>query len=228
MSIEEVLVGFDDRLAKVKKAKLQPYVDSLEELRDLHLEHLPSFQKKMRQLARRSGGRAVNPEMKGEERARAKAQFKHSEGDVINYFCLTDLLRDTIEYASINDMYTGLEAIHQDKDTKIIEVNDRYQKPLPDGYRDIQLALRYKDVVCELQLNTWHMLQVKKNEGHRAFEIHRELLAAVVQQDAGALRFCITHVPCERGGFFDTLKWKLMPDFSYQTTSNYVKNRLSL
>ncbi len=182
-------MGFDDRLAKGKKAKLQPYVDSLEELRDLHLEHLPSFQKKMRQLARRSGGRAVNPEMKGEERARAKAQFKHSEGDVINYFCLTDLLRDTIEYASITDMYAGLEAIHQDKDTKIIEVNDRYQKPLPDGYRDIQLALRYKDVVCELQLNTWHMLQVKKNEGHRAFEIHRELLAAVVQQDAGALRF---------------------------------------
>ncbi|CAE7655967.1 Pclo [Symbiodinium necroappetens] len=97
-------------------------------------------------------------------RCRDKAQFKYKDkkGE-ISWHRLTDIVRDTIVYKNLHDMwgpwrrgsslaaspaavkvcaspprYKGLREIHDDKEIDIIEFNDRYMNPL-DGYRDAWL-----------------------------------------------------------------------------------------
>ncbi|CAE7649093.1 unnamed protein product [Symbiodinium sp. CCMP2456] len=119
------------------------------------------------------------------QRCRDKAQFKYKDKNgEISWHRLTDIVRDTIVYQNLDDMYKGLRAIHEDREMDIIECNDRYMNPLDGGYRDIQLILRIEGMVCELQLNTKWMQHVKENAGHRAFEVSREVMAAVGEPDA--------------------------------------------
>ncbi|CAE7453374.1 Pclo [Symbiodinium pilosum] len=143
----------------------QPYFDTLEELFTFHKEKKLIFDKKVSDLAANTNGTALIPGLKG--------------------YRLTDIVRATILYDSIPDMYHGLQAIDKDDSLRIIEFNDRYQEHLDSGYRDLQLAVSINDMVCELQLNTHVMAFVKEHSGHRGFEVKRELVAAIAQSDAG-------------------------------------------
>ncbi|CAE7485465.1 unnamed protein product [Symbiodinium sp. CCMP2592] len=167
------------------KMNYQPYKNTLEELYAFCKEKAPIFFAKVREVAERTGGRNVEPPLKGMPRCRDKAQFKYKDknGD-ISWHRLTDIVRDTIVYKNLDDMYKGLRAIHEDEEIDIIECNDRYMNPLDGGYRDLQLSLRIDGMVCELQLNTKWMLHVKENAGHRAFEVSREVMAAVAEPNA--------------------------------------------
>jgi hypothetical protein len=82
------------------------------------------------------------------------------------------------------------------------ELNDRFQDPMPGGYRDIQLVVEYQGHMCELQLNTEAMLRAKKTTGHRDFEVLRELTASIKDQDServrGALHFGLEHLGSEQ------------------------------
>ena len=85
----------------------------------------------------------------------------------ISWHRLTDIVRDTIVYKNLDDMwgpwireslrtssckdmrsgsevgspsrYKGLREIHEDEEIDIIECNDRYMNPLDGGYRDAWL-----------------------------------------------------------------------------------------
>ncbi|CAE7708352.1 unnamed protein product [Symbiodinium sp. CCMP2456] len=167
------------------KMNYQPYQNTLEELYAFCKEKAPIFFAKVRAVAERTGGRNVEPPLKGMQRCQDKAQFKYKDKNgEISWHRLTDIVRDTIVYQNLDDMYKGLRAIHEDEEIDIIECNDRYMNPLDGGYRDLQLSLRIEGMVCELQLNTKWMLHVKENAGHRAFEVSREVMAAVGEPDA--------------------------------------------
>ncbi|CAE7550668.1 secG, partial [Symbiodinium pilosum] len=74
-----------------------------------------------------------------------------------------------------------------DKTVEIIEFNDRFQKPLDGGYRDLQLTVCVgSGLMCELQLNTKFFFFVKETSGHRAFEVKRQLAAALSHNDTDA------------------------------------------
>ncbi|CAE7485487.1 unnamed protein product [Symbiodinium sp. CCMP2592] len=167
------------------KMNYQPYKNTLKELYAFCKDKAPMFFAKVRAVAERTGGENVEPPLKSMERCRDKAQFKYKDknGD-ISWHRLTDIVRDTIVYKNLDDMYKGLRAIHEDEEIDIIECNDRYMNPLDGGYRDLQLSLRIEGMVCELQLNTKWMLHVKENAGHRAFEVSREVMAAVAEPNA--------------------------------------------
>jgi hypothetical protein len=153
------------------------------------------FQRKMKDLAEMTHGESLGPPLKGKERALAKSRFKYTDprqrsqitnpdsgsgDDLIAYFRLTDILRDTLVFENLPDMYTALEHLESDEDIQIIEFNDRYFFPLGD-YRDLQLTIKFESVVAELQLNTRVVLGVKKNMGHDTFAVQRELRAAITE-----------------------------------------------
>ncbi|CAE7721508.1 unnamed protein product [Symbiodinium sp. CCMP2592] len=167
------------------KMNYQPYQNTLEELFAFCKDKAPIFFAKVRDVAERTGGENVEPPLKGMQRCQDKAQFKYKDKNgEVSWHRLTDIVRDTIKYKNLDDMYKGLRAIHEDEEIDIIECNDRYMNPLDGGYRDLQLSLRIDGMVCELQLNTKWMLHVKENAGHRAFEVSREVMAAVAEPDA--------------------------------------------
>ncbi|CAE7515780.1 ACBP4 [Symbiodinium sp. CCMP2592] len=167
------------------KMNYQPYQNTLEELFAFCKDKAPIFFAKVRDVSERTGGENVEPPLKGMQRCQDKAQFKYKDKNgEVSWHRLTDIVRDTIVYKNLDDMYKGLRAIHEDEEIDIIECNDRYMNPLDGGYRDLQLSLRIEGMVCELQLNTKWMLHVKENAGHRAFEVSREVMAAVAEPNA--------------------------------------------
>eukprot|EP00439_Symbiodinium_sp_Y106_P059192 s2248_g8.t1 len=96
----------------------------------------------------------------------------------IEWHRLTDIVRDTLSYDNLDDMFDGLRLIDEDKSVELVEFNDRYQTPLDGGYRDLQLTLRVQGgLVCRLQLTTKLMLFIKESSGLRLFEIKRQLMA---------------------------------------------------
>ena len=82
--------------------------------------------------------------LKSRERSENKARFKYKDhnGD-IGYYRITDILRATLAYSDLDAMYDGAEKIVNKMGNKIKEFNDRYQTPLNDGYRDIQMTFEF-------------------------------------------------------------------------------------
>ena len=112
--------------------------------------------------------------LKGRTRARLKAQFKYSdERGEVAWYRLTDVVRATIIHKTLEGMYHCLRAIVEDCELEIVEYNDRYMKPMAGGYRDLQLAARYRGHVVEIQVNTAAMLAAKQGSGHRTFAVIR-------------------------------------------------------
>ena len=92
---------------------------------------------------------------------------------------LTDIVReaDVLRFL-LSQALMGLESI---------EYTDRYLEPISDGYRDLQLAVRFQNFVCELQLSVGLLVAVKAS-GHRSFVVAREVAAAVEMGDVGSCR----------------------------------------
>merc|ERR1712060_99162 len=133
-------------------------------------------------VASRSQGHAVLAPLKGKQRARGKSEFKYKcmRTGRVAWYRLTDLVRATLTYNTISQMYTGLEeVVKQFGKDNVLEFNDRYQKPMSGGYRDLQLTVKVDGHVCELQLSTADMVRAKETSGHRSFEVLRELEAHV-------------------------------------------------
>ena len=179
------------------EAMHQRYVRSVDELYEHARAAEGPFRELILRVAENTGGHPVIPKLKGRERAVAKALYKYGtgvsegaaddSGDATMWFRLTDIVRATIEYLDILAMYRGLQTIvaRNGQDLRIREFNDRYQKPMPNGYRDIQLQLDVGGFLCELQLTTVAMSRAKETVGHHDYEVRRQLVAAV---DAGSLR----------------------------------------
>ncbi|CAE7397670.1 Ankrd17, partial [Symbiodinium necroappetens] len=186
----EVLSGDSKaRLAYSVKLNYQKYVNNLDELIERCKKYQKVFFDKVKEIATKTGGKNCKPPLKSKERCEAKATFKYRDasGDV-SWHRLTDIVRDTVVYGNLDDMYEGLKLMHQDGDLEIVEFNDRYFHPLDGGYRDLQLTVRISDIVCELQLNVAGMIYIKEGSGHRTFEVARELAAAVADTGTEAVK----------------------------------------
>ena len=114
-----------------------------------------------------------------------KAEFKYKVDGGVAWYRLTDVVRATIVYETISDMYRGALAALTQFRGRVREFNDRYMQPLDGGYRDLQFVIAYgdDDFLCELQMSTKLMTDAKMTSGHRAYDIHRELVAAVADGD---------------------------------------------
>jgi hypothetical protein len=75
-----------------------------------------------------------------------------------DFRCLKDTLRGSIICADLDEVMTAwdrLVQLEQDGVLKVLQVKNRYrQKPLPGGYRDININVLYKGLICEVQLHT--------------------------------------------------------------------------
>ncbi|CAE7714911.1 Ank3 [Symbiodinium sp. CCMP2592] len=175
------VISTGERAARSVKVNFQPFFPTLDKLFEFAHKHKHHFFDLVDRVATATHGTCAKPPLKGKERCESKARFKYvdSAGN-IEWHRLTDIVRDTLSYENLEDMYDGLKLIDEDDNVEIVEFNDRYQTPLDGGYRDLQLTLRVQGkLVCELQLTTKYMLFIKESSGHRVFEIKRQLIADV-------------------------------------------------
>ncbi|CAJ1934938.1 unnamed protein product [Cylindrotheca closterium] len=172
-------VGFSTKLV------YQPFVTTLDELYEKALSAYPKFEQEMLDIAFQTNSKAIVPKMKTKLRARMKALYKYFDQNRqgIAWYRLTDIVRATLQFQTMESMYAGLKVVVEHFGENIKEVNDRYQEPFDNGYRDIQLAVCVDGHICELQLNTELMLHAKHTTGHRNYTVVRELKAAIAEAD---------------------------------------------
>ena len=184
--------GFSTKLVN------QPFCATLEQLYARANAVHDAFDDVVRDLAEKTSGRPLLPPVKGEVRARMKALFKYGDGKNVAWYRLTDLVRATIEYVDLAALYGGLKDVMAHFGADVKELNDRYQRPMAGGYRDIQLCVKFQNHMCELQLSCEPMTRAKMTTGHRDFEVIRELRAAVAKGDlsrvVNALEFGREHL----------------------------------
>ncbi|CAJ1941825.1 unnamed protein product, partial [Cylindrotheca closterium] len=164
----------------------QKYVPTLDDLYSKAEAVLGDFSKMLGDLADKSNNcRAVVGPLKSKVRARMKGAFKYRnpKNNTISWYRLTDLVRGTLEFTNVEDLYDGLNTLIQHFGDNVKELNDRYQDPLPGGYRDIQTVVAFEGHMCEIQLNTAQMMQAKATTGHRNYSVYRELKSAVKAGD---------------------------------------------
>jgi len=136
--------------------------------------------------------------IKKRERALVKAKIKYG-GD---FSPLCDLLRATILFDSLDDLYSSLEFLiscprFMRDSTHFVAFEDRFIAPLAGGYRDCQLMLRVHGHLCEVQASVQAFHQAKTvGGGHMQYRWFRELnehilLAAIEKQGALCQVLCL-------------------------------------
>jgi len=180
----------------------QSYVRSIEELYENAEGSHTKFKIAMNEIAAKTKkARADVPRLKTRQRAIEKAKFKYIDEDGkggVAYYRLTDIVRGTLVFDNIPDMYESLTFVQDCNHFEIIEFNDRFQKRLPNAgaYRDLQLTVELKATgfLCELQMSTKLMIDAKQAYGHRDYEVYRRLESAVKDRDLeqieSTLAFC--------------------------------------
>jgi hypothetical protein len=151
----------------------EQYLDALyadwrsrqDELNDLAVRH-----------ARPGEDGGGNPKWREDEKDRGRAWQKISEygGDVS---LLTDLVGASIQFETLDDLYSALERINNDPSVTIVSYDDRFQNPEPSGYRDVQLNVRLSDGhVAEFRLHLAALDEVARWE-HSLYEVRRDIRA---------------------------------------------------
>lgn len=114
--------------------------------------------------------------LKGEKRADEKVAQKYG-GD---YSRLHDVVRATIAVDSKDEIPRAVDALRKNmekKGWKLAEVDNRMEKPLPSGYRDIATKWESpKGYVTEIQINTKSMIRAKEGPGHKMYEEYRRIM----------------------------------------------------
>ncbi|CAE7234139.1 ANKRD17 [Symbiodinium sp. CCMP2456] len=178
-----------NRHSRSTKLNYQKYVNDLDELLTRCEEQKEAFFQKVREIASQTKGKNCEPPIKSKSRCEAKAQEKYRDASgEVAWYRLTDIVRDTIIYESMEDMYEGLKFMDtacEEGTLDIVEFNDRYLFPMPGGCRDLQLCIRIGGVTCELQLNVPGMIYVKESGRNR---IERDLMAAVAHTGIEAVK----------------------------------------
>ena len=107
----------------------QPYAGDLESLYARAGKTKLGFDEVIREIAQATGGSPAIPALKGEQRARMKAQFKYcDQSGGIAWYRLSDIVRATIAYQDIDAMYKGLLVVRERfQPQNVLEFNDRFQ-----------------------------------------------------------------------------------------------------
>mmetsp|Transcript_44271 Transcript_44271/g.102256 ORF Transcript_44271/g.102256 Transcript_44271/m.102256 type:complete len:1299 (-) Transcript_44271:470-4366(-) len=136
----------------------------------------------VRKMASMSKGNAICPDLKGRSRARAKVLTKYGNDTA----CLTDIMRASIVYQTVDDLYRALVAfIAEDlqdtrSDFRLLEVTDRFQQPR-EGYRDVSMLVEVDGVIGEVQLHVQTIMLAKKGEGHDKYKKQRVVNEALFE-----------------------------------------------
>lgn len=129
----------------------------------------PEFFYLVKRVAQATGGQAITPQLKSRERAEVKIAADY-EGRAEE---IRDLLRASIHYKSLKQVYQGLEQL-QEEGIEVLFIKDRFSNPTPSGYRDALVNIRTSNgVIAELQLHLEQIL-VAKQEGHKYYKQEQE------------------------------------------------------
>ncbi|CAE7463897.1 unnamed protein product [Symbiodinium sp. CCMP2592] len=148
----------------------------LKALYDLNTFWMEKFNLEVQRIASHTIGIAQIPPLKGYSRARTKVLTRYGN----DCGCLTDVMRASVIYNSIEEVYSALryllreDALNPRPDLAVVEVNDRFQN-CREGYRDISLLFDLSGVICELQLHIKGIIDAKKSGGHKAYRVQREV-----------------------------------------------------
>jgi ankyrin repeat protein len=175
----------------------QRFVEDLDELYDDARRAMPGFFATCQDLASKTQATFHAGAEKCSTRARMKALFKYKDETGVAYHRLTDVVRCTLSYTSLELLYDGFEKVLDVFGDDVKEAHDRYQQPLGD-YRDIQLVVSHDNHLCELQLTTSLYMRAKATTGHRTFEVIRELKAAVADGDAARVDTALSWGHCSQ------------------------------
>jgi len=90
---------------------------------------------------------------------------------------LTDIVRGTLLCDNTEQVYKLVDAVVTNEQIRVVSVKDRFQKPLPSGYRDIQLILvdLASNHLTELQINIHSVHEIKETQGHVLYEQMRSI-----------------------------------------------------
>jgi hypothetical protein len=137
------------------------------------------LQKMATEIAGSTGGIVKKPPgLKGKERTLEKINTEYG-GDASR---ITDLTRISIFYEDLDHLYQGLSLIAER--STIVRIKDRFQEPLPDGYRDILLNLKMSNEhIAEMQLHLNSIIAVKEGKGHDLYEQVRKIQAQAVAEN---------------------------------------------
>lgn len=108
------------------------------------------------------------------DETRAWDKIKGYDGDVSR---LTDLVGAKIVFDHVSDAYRALEMIENDPRVRIVEFEDRFDRPTPSGYRDLQMKVQLENGhIAELRLHLSHIDAVASYE-HALYEVQRDFKA---------------------------------------------------
>ncbi|WP_455749875.1 WXG100-like domain-containing protein [Nocardia tengchongensis] len=108
------------------------------------------------------------------DETRAWDKIKGYDGDVSR---LTDLVGAKIVFDHVSDAYRALEMIENDPRVRIVEFEDRFDRPTPSGYRDLQMKVQLENGhIAELRLHLSHIDAVAGYE-HALYEVQRDFKA---------------------------------------------------
>ncbi|MGW4351626.1 WXG100-like domain-containing protein [Nocardia sp. NPDC004582] len=127
----------------------------------------------VRDIARETEGKPGWREAPKDE-TRAWDKVKGYDGDVSR---LTDLVGAKIVFDHVSDAYRALEMIENDPRVRIVEFEDRFDRPTPSGYRDLQMKVQLENGhIAELRLHLSHIDAVASYE-HALYEVQRDFKA---------------------------------------------------
>jgi hypothetical protein len=150
--------------------ELNQPTDNLDELYKAAEVVKPEFFQLVDRIAQFTGGQAVIAPLKNRERAEAKIAADYGG----NAAEIRDILRASIHYKSLKQLYQGLEQLKAEG-VEILLLKDRFLHPTRSGYRDALVNIRTQNgVIAELQLHLEQIL-VAKQEGHKYYEQEQEL-----------------------------------------------------
>lgn len=118
--------------------------------------------------------------LKGRGRAEDKIESNYG-GDPSR---LTDIAGGIVRFDRIEMLYAALEKIRARDDIEIVEFEDRFVKPQPAGYSDLQMKVRIDGHVAEFRLHLKAVDAVSAYD-HALYEVRRDIKARAVDEGPG-------------------------------------------
>lgn len=149
-----------------------PYQKDVKNIKDLYALNEAAegeFKNLLQTLQAEYGGEIkMRPTIKDEKRVRQKAKLELN-GD---YSQVTDLWAASLVFDNVDDVLAAASEIESRDD--VIWILDRWNNPLPQGYRDFQLSLILSNgAIVELQLHYKPIFEVDVNIDHKIYEFVR-------------------------------------------------------
>ena len=74
-------------------------------------------------------------------------------------------------YGALQDL-VFMSELHGARATVTL-IDDRYQRSLSGGYKDILVLIKINGYACEVQLNIDKIIEIKEDKGHKQYELTR-------------------------------------------------------